>query len=66
MPIAAAAARISRRSLVTLPFAHAAVVGAAASRPNVIVILVATPNPDLTVASLAGQWEQSVPSSIWV
>ena len=41
MPTApAAAARITRRSFVTLPFAHAAVGRAAASRPNVIVILV--------------------------
>ena len=40
MPIApAAAARITRRSLVTLPFAHA-LGRAAASRSNVIVILV--------------------------
>ena len=36
----AAGARITRRSLVTLPFAYAAVGRAAASRPNVIVILV--------------------------
>ena len=35
-----AAARITRRSFVTLPFAHAAVSRAASSRPNVIVILV--------------------------
>src|SRR6478752_7377969 len=35
-----AGARITRRSFVTLPFAHAAVSRAASSRPNVIVILV--------------------------
>src|SRR5436190_2891262 len=35
-----AAARITRRSFITLPFAHAAVSRAASSRPNVIVILV--------------------------
>src|SRR5262245_59550219 len=36
----ATAAHITRRSLVTLPFAYAALGRAASSRPNVIVILV--------------------------
>ena len=40
MPTAQAAARITRRSLITLPFAYAAVSRAATSQPNVIVILV--------------------------